>query len=551
TELSIKRVLSRDGDSTYYINNIPVRRRDIHDLFLGTGLGPRAYAIIEQGMISRVVEAKPEELRIFLEEAAGVSKYKERRKETEARLADTRVNLSRVEDIRNELVSQLAKLEAQAQIAAQYRDFETRLKQGQHMLWFAKQLDAVRLREKHGTEIANLTGAFEAVQAELRAAENHVETLRAAQYRAGDDLHEKQGAFYAANAEVTRLEQQLQFARESEGRLSQQVAQVGELLSGLTGQIAALDAESREGERELEAAIVQRTRERSRGRACRPGRLAAGRSRRRSRGRRTRRGSAAADRHRAGDKGGRDAPRECGQDARGAGAAARATGCGSRVVGRAACRADCARRRAARAGSRRSRRSRGRARWPARRRSGVAGEPALRQRRMGAGEPDARGPRGTLRRARRAAGEDRARQGRRRMARGPAPRRRTAAVAATGHRTRLGRRAGGGASRAAQRARGRQARCCACLGRWRNLARPDRRVHRGSGDGGRPRRRRRRFTAGQGQACASGAHARARRLACRGALPRRSRSCARRSRCASHGRRVRYPRGSRCHRPGD
>ena len=85
-EISIKRVLTRDGDSTYYINNIPVRRRDIHDLFLGTGLGPRAYAIIEQGMISRVIEAKPEELRVFLEEAAGVSKYKERRKETEGRL---------------------------------------------------------------------------------------------------------------------------------------------------------------------------------------------------------------------------------------------------------------------------------------------------------------------------------------------------------------------------------------------------------------------------------------------------------------------------------
>ncbi len=92
-ELSIKRVLTRDGDSTYYINNIPVRRRDIHDLFLGTGLGPRAYAIIEQGMISRVIEAKPEELRVFLEEAAGVSKYKERRKETEGRLADARENL--------------------------------------------------------------------------------------------------------------------------------------------------------------------------------------------------------------------------------------------------------------------------------------------------------------------------------------------------------------------------------------------------------------------------------------------------------------------------
>jgi len=254
TELSLKRVLTRDGDSTYYINNIPVRRRDIHDLFLGTGLGPRAYAIIEQGMISRVIEAKPEELRVFLEEAAGVSKYKERRKETESRLADTRANLARVEDIRVELAAQLEKLEAQAQVATQYRDFETRLKQAQHLQWFAKQQDAARLREKHGNDIANLASAFEAVQAELRAAENRVETLRADQYRAGDELHDKQGAFYAANAEVTRLEQQLQFARESEERLAQQAAQIGELLAGLAGRIEALEGEVREGQRERAAA---------------------------------------------------------------------------------------------------------------------------------------------------------------------------------------------------------------------------------------------------------------------------------------------------------
>ena len=123
-------MLTRDGDSTYYINNIPVRRRDIHDLFLGTGLGPRAYAIIEQGMISRVIEAKPEELRIFLEEAAGVSKYKERRKETEGRLADARENLARVEDIRIELGAQLAKLEHQAQVATEYREHEARPQAG-------------------------------------------------------------------------------------------------------------------------------------------------------------------------------------------------------------------------------------------------------------------------------------------------------------------------------------------------------------------------------------------------------------------------------------
>ncbi|MFI4952388.1 MAG: chromosome segregation protein SMC [Burkholderiales bacterium] len=257
-ELSIKRVLTREGDSTYYINNIPVRRRDIHDLFLGTGLGPRAYAIIEQGMISRVIEAKPEELRIFLEEAAGVSKYRERRKETEGRLADARENLSRVEDIRTELGAQLAKLDAQARVATEYRELETRLKQSQHLLWFAKEQDAVRLRERQSGEIANLTASFEALQADLRAAENRLETLRAEHFKAGDLLHERQGAFYAANAEVTRLEQQLQFARESEGRLSQQVAQIIDQIAAFSAQIGAIAADNEAGEREVEAALARR-----------------------------------------------------------------------------------------------------------------------------------------------------------------------------------------------------------------------------------------------------------------------------------------------------
>jgi chromosome segregation protein len=257
-ELSIKRVLTRDADSVYYINNIPVRRRDIYDLFFGTGLGPRAYAIIEQGMISRVIEARPEELRVFLEEAAGVSKYKERRRETEARLADTRQNLARVEDIRTELASQLTRLEAQAEIASQYRELEAQTKKAQHLLWYAKQQEAARQRERHANEIASLTAAFEGVQAELRAAENKVETLRAEQFRAGDELHEKQGGFYAANAEVTRLEQQLQFARESDTRLARELAQAGEAMNAISAQYAALNDEARDGELELEAAIGAR-----------------------------------------------------------------------------------------------------------------------------------------------------------------------------------------------------------------------------------------------------------------------------------------------------
>ncbi|MEO6749609.1 MAG: AAA family ATPase, partial [Casimicrobiaceae bacterium] len=255
-ELSIRRVLTRDGDSTYYINNIPVRRRDIHDLFLGTGLGPRAYAIIEQGMISRVIEAKPEELRIFLEEAAGVSKYKERRKETEGRIADARENLARVEDIRNELGGQLARLTQQAAVAAEYRDLETRLKGAQHMMWHSKQQDAARARERHAADVAAHATALEGVQAELREAEAALEHLRSAHFAAGDAMHERQGTFYAANAEVTRLEQQLSYARESETRIAAQVTELDAEIAALAGQQQAIGGERETLARKLDDAVA-------------------------------------------------------------------------------------------------------------------------------------------------------------------------------------------------------------------------------------------------------------------------------------------------------
>ncbi|GIK87144.1 MAG: chromosome partition protein Smc [Betaproteobacteria bacterium] len=257
-EISIKRVLTRDGDSSYYINNMPVRRRDIHDLFLGTGLGPRAYAIIEQGMISRVVEARPEELRVFLEEAAGVSKYRERRKETEGRLADTRENLARVEDIRAELGHQLGRLEHQAKVAGEYRELEARLAQAQQMLWFSRQQDAVRARERCSAEIAQLTVALERLQADLRGNEARIEQLRAEHYAAGDALHERQGRFYAANSEVSRLEQQLAFARENETRLTQQVAQITEQLGALAAQEQGLAGDRASLDAALEGALAAR-----------------------------------------------------------------------------------------------------------------------------------------------------------------------------------------------------------------------------------------------------------------------------------------------------
>src|SRR6187200_1248934 len=162
TEIAVKRVLTRDGTSSYYINNQPVRRRDVQDVFLGTGLGPRAYAIIGQGTISRIIESKPEELRFFLEEAAGVSKYKERRRETENRLKDTRENLTRVEDILRELNANLTKLESQAEVAGRYRALQQDSTQKQHQLWFLKHRDAAREQERVKAAVVAASAALEA-----------------------------------------------------------------------------------------------------------------------------------------------------------------------------------------------------------------------------------------------------------------------------------------------------------------------------------------------------------------------------------------------------
>jgi chromosome segregation protein len=208
SEISVKRVLTRDGGSSYLINQQIVRRRDVQDMFLGTGLGPRAYAIIGQGMISRIVEARPEELRVFLEEAAGVSKYKERRRETENRLADTRDNLTRVEDILRELDGQLSKLEGQAEVAQKYRELQARHDELQHLLWASRKRDAQAERDKLARDIESRSNALEAHIAEQRAAERGVEETRAAHYAQSDAVHAAQSALMQVNAEIGKLEAQ-------------------------------------------------------------------------------------------------------------------------------------------------------------------------------------------------------------------------------------------------------------------------------------------------------------------------------------------------------
>ncbi len=222
-EISVKRTLTRDGTSTYYINNQAVRRRDIQDIFLGTGLGPRAYAIIGQGMISRIIEARPEELRIFLEEAAGVSKYKERRRETENRLQDTRENLQRVEDILRELNVNVDKLQGQAEVAQKFHQLQGEQEEKQKLLWLLRKNEAMAEQQKFARDIERAQTELEEQSAKLRHVETELEHLRQEHYAAGDRMHQAQGALYQTNSEIGSLEAQIKFVIESRNRLQTQL----------------------------------------------------------------------------------------------------------------------------------------------------------------------------------------------------------------------------------------------------------------------------------------------------------------------------------------
>ncbi len=206
-EISIKRKVSRDGQSDYFLNGQKCRRRDITDIFLGTGLGPRSYAIIEQGMISKLIEAKPDELRVFIEEAAGISKYKERRRETENRMRRTQENLERLKDIRDELERQLSHLQRQAQAAERYTELkkEERLLKAQLQALQWKQLDdQLQTRE---AAIKELEVKLEAVIAEQRGFDAAIEKHRDNHSQFNDRFNEVQGRFYALGAEIARAEQ--------------------------------------------------------------------------------------------------------------------------------------------------------------------------------------------------------------------------------------------------------------------------------------------------------------------------------------------------------
>jgi chromosome segregation protein len=247
-EIAVKRVLTREGNSTYHINNQVVRRRDVQDIFMGTGLGPRAYAIIGQGMISRIIEARPDELRVFLEEAAGVSKYKERRRETENRLGGTRENLTRVNDILRELGANLEKLDAQAKVAQRFRDLEAEQSDKTRLLWTLRHLDAGHERARSERAVAEAQLELEARTADLRQLEAQIEAARSAHYAAGDLVHGAQGEVYEASAAVSRLETEIKAVVDARQRLQGQLGHLnGQRQNWMTqGEAHSLELTQRE-----------------------------------------------------------------------------------------------------------------------------------------------------------------------------------------------------------------------------------------------------------------------------------------------------------------
>ncbi|MEP4892065.1 MAG: chromosome segregation protein SMC [Aliiglaciecola sp.] len=225
-ELSVKRVVTREAQSTYYLNATKCRRRDVTDLFLGTGLGPRSYAIIEQGTISRLIESKPQELRVFIEEAAGISKYKERRRETENRIRHTKENLERLEDVRSELGQQIDKLQRQASAARKYQELKAKERT------LKGELAALRWL-KHSEHIASLEGEIErqhneveAFVAKQRGDERGITVYREQQQNFKQQLTDLQKQNFQLGTDITKLEQNRLHAKQRASQIENELQQI-------------------------------------------------------------------------------------------------------------------------------------------------------------------------------------------------------------------------------------------------------------------------------------------------------------------------------------
>lgn len=253
SEIAIRRQVARDGQSRYYLNGTLCRRRDISDIFLGTGLGPRSYSIIEQGTISRLIDAKPEEMRGHLEEAAGISKYKERRKETENRIRRTRENLDRLNDLIEEVAKQIVKLKRQASAAEKYKQLkvEERRSNAELLLLRMQSMDT-ELEEQHKLVEHKKTKLEEAI-ANLRALEAELERLRQEHGSANEMMNKVQGEYYQVGADISRLEQSIQHTTETKQRHQQEFEQTQVSLRSLIEELSNQEEAQREFEQQMQS----------------------------------------------------------------------------------------------------------------------------------------------------------------------------------------------------------------------------------------------------------------------------------------------------------
>ncbi|HEC04883.1 MAG TPA: chromosome segregation protein SMC [Thiothrix sp.] len=226
TEIAIKRQVTREGSSKYFLNGSKCRRRDITDIFLGTGLGPRSYAIIEQGMISRLIDAKPEELRVYLEEAAGISKYRQRRRETENRMRHTRENLDRLSDLREEIDKHLKQLKRQANAAVRYKEYKESERLYEAELLILRLQDIRKSVEQQEAELGQQSILQQEKIAHLREAETSIEEQRSQHTEANDKQNKIQGEFYKLGAEISRIEQTIKHQQEAQARFDQQFTHI-------------------------------------------------------------------------------------------------------------------------------------------------------------------------------------------------------------------------------------------------------------------------------------------------------------------------------------
>lgn len=257
SEIALRRSVSRDGQSKYFLNGSACRRRDVIDIFLGTGLGPRSYAIIEQGTISRLIEARPEDLRVYLEEAAGISKYKERRRETETRMRHARENLNRLDDLLEEVNKQINNLQRQAKTAEKYQ----RLKQEERKA--RATLLALRLRRQErdaatrGQAVAEQQIRQEQAVAELRSHEAEIEKLRARHGRANETFNDVQGRYYKSGGDISRTEQSIQHHKALRDRQQQELDQVREASQAAENELGRDRERLEQLERDIAAAAPE------------------------------------------------------------------------------------------------------------------------------------------------------------------------------------------------------------------------------------------------------------------------------------------------------